>query len=109
MQRAVCAVRHSAINFRGFDANGLGGRLDNWKEMDLKQYLYMSGEVVRLFQAPRGPDAEYGFYTIGNKRQCYFDTTATAHALDEPCYIVEPHKPGETFEAQRYRFSRSTT
>jgi WD40 repeat protein len=92
------AVRDSAINFRGFDANGLGGRLDNWKEMDLNQYLYMSGEVVRLFQAPRGPDAEYGFYTIGKKRQCYFDTTATAHALDEPCYIVEPHKPGETLE-----------
>jgi WD40 repeat protein/mono/diheme cytochrome c family protein len=91
------AVRDSAINFRGFDANAMGGRLNNWQEMDLNQYLYLSGEVVRLVQAPRGPDSEFGFYTIANKRQCYFDTTATAHALDEPCYIVEPHKPGETF------------
>jgi WD40 repeat protein len=91
------AVRDSAITFRGFGANAVGGRLLHWEEMDLNQYLYMSGEVVKLMLAPRGPDSEYGFYTIDGKRQCYFGTTATAHALDEKCYIVEPHKPGETF------------
>jgi hypothetical protein len=91
------AVRDSYITFRGFDANATGGRLQNWQEMDLNQYLYLSGEVVRLFLAPRGPDSEFGFYTVGGKRQCYFGTTATAHALDEACYIVEPHKPTDTF------------
>ena len=89
------AVRDSAITFRGFDANAGGGRLLNWEEMDLNQYLYLSGEVVKLFRTPRGPDSEYDFYTINGRRRCYFDTTATAHALDEHCYIVEPHKVGE--------------
>jgi len=89
------AVRDSAITFRGFDANAGGGRLLNWEEMDLNQYLYLSGEVVKLFRTPRGPDSEYDFYTINGRRRCYFDTTATAHALDEHCYIVEPHKAGE--------------
>ena len=89
------AVRDSAITFRGFDANAGGGRLLNWEEMDLNQLLYLNGEVVKLFRAPRGPDSEFDFYTINGRRRCYFDTTATAHALDEHCYIVEPHKPGE--------------
>jgi hypothetical protein len=90
------AVRDSAITFRGFDANATGARLLNWEEMDLNQYLYMQGEVVKLFLAPRGPDSEYGFYTVNGRRKCYFDTTATAHALDGHCYIVEPHKSGES-------------
>ena len=30
----------------------------------------------------------------GGKRLCYFDTTATVHAVDEPCFIVEAHAPG---------------
>lgn len=90
------AVRDSAITFRAFGANATGARLVNWQEMDLNQLLYMQGEVVKLFLAPRGPDSEYGFYKVGGRRKCYFDTTAIAHALDEPCYIVEPHDPGQT-------------
>ena len=35
--------------------------------------------------APRGPDSDYNFYTASGagtgKRKCYFDTTATSHAL----------------------------
>src|SRR5439155_18466128 len=88
------AVRNSYITFRGFDANGVGARLANYEEMELNQYVYMQGEVVRLFLAPRGPDSEYNYYTLLNKRRCYFDTSAIAHALDEQCYIVEPMPPG---------------
>jgi hypothetical protein len=51
---------------------------------------------MKTFRAPRGPDAGFFFYTTNNKRTAYFDTTATAHTLDEPCYIVQPLKPGET-------------
>ena len=43
---------------------------------------------------PQGPDSGFQFYGIGGKRRGYFDTSATTHALDEPCYIVEPHPPG---------------
>lgn len=89
------AVRDSWITFRGFDANAGGARLNHWEEMDLNQYLYMQGEVVKLFLYPRGPDSEFNFYAMGGRRRNYFDTSPTAHALEEKCYIVEPHAPGE--------------
>ena len=89
------AVRDSFINFRGIDANGDGARFEYWEEMDLNQYVFMSGEVVKLFRAPRGPDSDYNFYrSPAGKRQTYFDTTATAHALEEKAYVVEPLLPG---------------
>jgi WD40 repeat protein len=89
------AVRDSAITFRAIDSSQPEFRLDNWTEMELNQYLYMEGEVCRIFRMPRGPDSGCVFYTQAGKRRGYFDTSATAHALDEPCYIVEPHPPGE--------------
>ena len=89
------AVRDSYITFRPIDANVVGARLNNWEEMELNQYLYLQGEVVKLFLYPRGPDSEFNFYAMGGRRRGYFDTSATAHALEEKCYIVEPRKPGE--------------
>jgi hypothetical protein len=62
--------------------------------MSLNQYLYMQGEVCKLFRAPQGPDSGFNFYSWNGKRVCFFDTSPTTHALDEPCYIVEPHPPG---------------
>ena len=50
--------------------------VENWQEMDLDQFLYMSGEVCRLFRAPRGPDSEYGLYAQNGAQRCYFDTSA---------------------------------
>jgi len=88
------AVRDSYLTFRPVDATQGGGRFWHWQEMDLGQYLYMQGEVVKLFLAPQGPDSEWKFFTQGGKRRGYFDTSATAHPLDEPAYIVEPHPPG---------------
>ena len=88
------ALRDSYITFRSFDALQAGARLANYEEMELNQFLYMNGEVAKLFLEPRGPDSEYQFYSSAGRRRTYFDTTAVAHALDEPCYIVEPHPPG---------------
>ncbi len=43
----------------------------------------------------RDPTPAFIFYIgAGGKRKDYFDTTATTHALDEPCYIVEPQPLG---------------
>lgn len=91
------ALRDSYLTFRPIDANAGGGRFWQWEEMDLGQYLYMNGEVVRLFLAPRGPDSEWGFFTVGGRRLSYFDSSATAHPLDEPAYVVEPHPAGTSF------------
>jgi hypothetical protein len=62
--------------------------------MELNEFLYLQGEVVKLFRAPQGPDSGFLFYASAGKRRAFFDTSATAHALDEPCYTVEPHPLG---------------
>jgi hypothetical protein len=89
------AVRDSAITFRPIDSQQQEFRVENWTEMELNQYLYMQGEVCRIFRMPRGPDSGFVFYTSGGARRDYFDSSGTAHALDEPCYIVEAHSPAE--------------
>lgn len=93
------AVRNSAINFRPIDSNGTGARLDNWMEMELNDYYYMQGDVARLFRMPQGPDSDLLFFALNGKREAFFDTTATGHALEEPGYIVEPHGPKEKLES----------
>lgn len=92
----LCAVRDSYINFRSIDSIILGVRLKNWEEMELNNYVYMQGEVCRLFRAPQGPDSDSLLYnSTGGSRRAYFDTSSTAHANEEPVYIVEPHPVGE--------------
>ena len=88
------AVRDSAITFRPIDSVIADARVENWREMELNELMWMQGEVTKIFRMPEGPDSGFAFYTNAGKRIAYFDTTATAHALDEPCYIVEPHPPG---------------
>jgi hypothetical protein len=90
------AVRDSSVTFRGIDSTNPDCRLVNWEEMELNQFVYLGGEVCRLFRAPRGPDAGFLFYNRGG-RLAYFDTSPVAHPLDEPAYIVEPHSPGTQF------------
>jgi hypothetical protein len=62
--------------------------------MELNQYLYLQGEVCRIFRMPQGPDSGFQFYNSRGKRLDYFNTSPVAHALDEAAYIVEPHPPG---------------
>jgi hypothetical protein len=69
-------------------------RTEFWEEMELNQYLYMAGEVCRLYRWPFGPDSGFQMYFRNNKRVTYFGTTAASHALYEPFYTVEPHPPG---------------
>ncbi len=93
------AVRNSAITFRGIDSTSPDCRVENWEEMELNEFLYLQGEVVKIFRMPQGPDSGFLFYTSAGKRRAFFDTSATAHALDEPCYVVDPHPPGAALVA----------
>ncbi len=93
LRKVLQAVRDSYITFRGIDSTTRDCRLHNWEEMQLNQFVYMQGEVVKLFLAPRGPDSGFQFYPHDGARRCYFDTSAVSHALQEPCYIVEPREP----------------
>ena len=89
------AVRDSYFTFRGKDdASTNDFRVFKQDEMHLNEYLYANGEVSKLWLYPRGPDSGYVVYPGEGKRWGYFDTTPLAHALGEPCYVVEPHPPG---------------
>lgn len=85
------AVRDSYIEFRPVESGASGLRPKNWEEMELNEYLYLQGEVCKIFRMPQGPDSEIVFYLANGSRRCYFDTSPTAHAIEESVYVVEPH------------------
>jgi len=89
------AVRDSWFTFRGKDSTQSNDfRVHNWKEMELDEYLYASGEVVKLWLYPRGPDSGFIVYPGDGQRHACFGTSAVNHALGEPAWIVEPLPPG---------------
>jgi hypothetical protein len=88
------AVRNSYNNFRSVDANNPDIRLQNWEEMELNEFVWFNGDIMKIVRMPRGPDGGCFFYVSEGKRRAYFDTSATAHSLDEPCYTVQPHPLG---------------
>lgn len=90
------AVRNSAINFRNETSDDTGIRFDNWEEMELNDYLYANGEVMKILRAPQGPDSDTVLYSAGGKRRGFFDTSPMAHPLEQPVYVVEPLLPGAT-------------
>lgn len=91
------AVRESYYTFRGKDSISIDDfRLHKWQEMELNEFLYSDGEVVKLWLYPRGPDSGFKVYPGYGSRYTYFDTTPTAHALGAPAYIVRPLLPGQT-------------
>lgn len=88
------ALRDSWFTFRGKDSDTPDDfRLQNWREMELNEYLFANGEVVKLWLYPRGPDSGFKVYPGFGKRRTYFGTTALSHPLGEPCYIVKPLAP----------------
>ncbi len=83
------ATRESYFTFRGKDSTIADDfRLHRWEDMELNEYLYCGGEVVKLWLYPRGPDSGFRVYPGFGSRFTYFDTTATTHALGEPVWIV---------------------
>jgi len=91
------ATRDSWFTFRGKDSDTSDDfRLQNWAEMELNEYLYANGEVVKLWLYPRGPDSGFKVYPGSGRRWTYFSTPALVHALGAPAYIVTPHPAGST-------------
>ncbi len=96
-QVVLQAVRESWFTFRGKDSDTSDDfRLHNWAQMELDEYFYANGEVVKLWLYPRGPDSGFKVYPGAGKRTTAFSTTALTHALNEPGYTVVPHPPGST-------------
>jgi hypothetical protein len=69
-------------------------RLANWEEMLLNEYVYLSGDVIKLYQQRRGPDADAQFYPENGNRFAFFETTSRTHTIGEPAYVVVPYAVG---------------
>lgn len=94
------AVSDSWFTFRGKDSvQSNDFRLHNWEEMELDEYIYAGGEVVRLWLYPRGPDSGFMVYPGEGTRHTFFGTSAITHALGEPAWVVKPLAPGAEAEA----------
>jgi hypothetical protein len=94
-QVVLQATRDSWFTFRGKDSDTSDDfRLHNWQEMELNEYLYANGEVVKLWHYPRGPDSGFRIYPGTGKRHTLFGTPALVHPLGEPAYVVTPLPPG---------------
>ncbi len=88
------ATKDSWLTLRSTDSVSSGIRLGQFSEMELNDYMYFNGEVLKIFRLARGPDADMVFYTRDGKRRAVFDSTPAGHGLEEPCYVVEPKPPG---------------
>ncbi len=94
-QVVLQATRDSWFTFIGQNSDASDGfRMQYWAEMEINEYLYANGEVVKFWHYPRGPDSGFMLYPGSGKRQPCFLTTALTHALGETAYIVKPLPPG---------------
>ena len=66
------AVRDSVIEFRGMNSEQRGVRLANWEEMLLNEYVYLSGDVIKLFQQRRGPRCRCPVLSRKRQSPCFF-------------------------------------
>lgn len=89
------SMRSSWLAFRGRDSNtATDFRIQHGNEAELNEYLYCDGEVSRLWGYPNGPDSGFTLYPGYDTRHTFFGTTACAHALGAPLYIVRPLPAG---------------
>jgi WD40 repeat protein len=94
LQTRLQAVRESYFTFRGKSSDTPDDfRVHKWEDMELNEYLYAGGEVVKLWLYPRGPDSGFKVYPGYGKRYTMFGTTASAHALGAPCWVVKELAP----------------
>jgi WD40 repeat protein len=89
------SLRSSWLSFRGKDSTTSGDfRVQHYPEMELNEFLYCNGEVVKLWMYPRGPDSGFIVYPGAGSRHAFFGTTPIAHPLGEVVYTVRPLPPG---------------
>ncbi len=83
--------------FRDHDSAGSGIRLESWNDLAIDHYLYVEGELMRVFALPKGPDDDCQFYQVNGQRVGFLDTTPSHHSQGGAMYKVEIHPPGTTF------------
>jgi WD40 repeat protein len=87
------------VTFRDHDSTGAGIRIENWEDLAVNDYVLVGGELLRIRALPKNPDDDCQFFTNGNERIGYLDTTPTYHSMGTPLYKVSIHPPGTKFPA----------
>ena len=91
------AVSRVFTTFRDNGARSSNIRLESWNELNVDDYLYTEGELMRVEELPGHPDADARFYAVNGRRETYLGTTANDISNGTPLYKVEFHPPGSTF------------
>ncbi|HEY8506288.1 MAG TPA: hypothetical protein VIL46_17000, partial [Gemmataceae bacterium] len=90
-------IAQTVTVFRDSDSATNAIRIEAWNELDVNDYVYLDGEVIRILALPRNPDDDCRFFAVAGRRQTYLGTTARQHSLGTPVYKVEVHPPGSKF------------
>jgi len=86
------------VAFRDHDNVQPNIRIEAWDELGVNDYLYVSGDLMRIRALPGHPDADCNFFgSASGPRTGFLDTTPTHHSQGEPMYKVTLHPPGSTF------------
>ena len=91
------ATSKTYVVFRDHDSAATGIRFETWADLTINDYLYVDGELMRIFNLPKNPDDDCQFYAVAGQRVGFLDTTPAHHAQGTPMYKVELHPPGRTF------------
>lgn len=103
IERAVLRCQAKTfVTFRDHDNVQGNIRIEAWNDLNVNDFIYMGGELVRIKELPTHPDADCNFFTAGGLRTGFLDTTPTHQSLNEPMYKVSIHPPGTRFPPNGY-------
>jgi WD40 repeat protein len=91
-----CLAR-TCISLRDHDSVSPAIRLEAWNELAINDYILIGGELLRIKELPKHPDADCLFFAVNGQRVGWLDTTPTFQVLGAPVYKVAVHPPGTAF------------
>jgi hypothetical protein len=90
IERAVVQpVWETSLVLRDHESAGPGLRISNWNGLVVGDDVMAGTEIGRVEALPRGPDDDMRVDSFGGQRITLLDTTAEAHAVDQPLYKVK--------------------
>ncbi len=93
----VRCLLQTSTTLRDHDSMQPGIRIDSPAGFKVGDYAMIGSEIVQVKALPLTPDSDFSFESFGGQRTSFFDTSAEAHALDQPVYKVQIAPPGKHF------------
>ena len=89
-------VFETAITLRDHDSRQPSFRIFAWEGVRMNDYMYCEGELLKVTQLPKGPDANIEFRSFRGQRVGLGGTTPRQHAENTPIYKVIVYPPKTT-------------